>query len=528
MPSKKKRSIDINDLKGSTEPRIFTPPKRKLTPKTSLGFAAIDYAKTVLKQTLYPWQEWALIHMLEIEGDLSVKWNFRFRTIVILVSRQNGKTVLSKVLASFFLNVLEVQNILGTSLSIDKALESLESVISDQENIPSLASEIEKVVRVNGGNKLVLKGKRVYKIGAPNRRAGRGDSNDLVLLDELREHRNWETWSATVASTNARPNALVIAFSNAGDPDSVVLRQVRSQAISEINEDKESKQNFGGDDVDDLGLFEWSAEDECDTKDPIQIAKANPALGYGQLTLRAVLANEKTFPENQFRSECLCQTVESLLPEPFPKGAWRNLLDSNSCIAPQSDLYYGIDMSADRTQVSISVCGLRDDGNYHIECIAKRNGLDWAIDWFRVRALKAPMKLAFQGRGAPVTGLAEQICSMEGMIRIPIEGPDLTNGWSRFWDSIAAGQPVIEGEPERGGVKTYHLDQPVLNVPAKTLQLKNMGNGLSLPDRGKSPDDISPLFAAAMAFAAATKIEVAKEKKVYQSVYTEDYTVSFV
>lgn len=521
------QSKDI-EVKGSTEPRLFTPPKRKLTAKTSLGFAAIEYAKTVLKQELYPWQEWALIHMLEIEGDLQVKWHFRFRTIVLLVSRQNGKTVLSKVIASFFMNVLEVKNVLGTSLSVDKALEVLDAVTKDQQEIPALNAEIQRVVRANGANKLILKGDRIYKIGAPNRRAGRGDSNDLVLLDELREHRNWETWAATIASTNARPNALVIAFSNAGDPGSVVLRQVRSQAISEIKNDSDSKQNFGGDDVDDLGLFEWSAEDGCDTKDVSQISKANPALGYGQLTLRAILANEKTFPENQYRSECLCQTVESLLPEPFPKGSWNALLDPDSEIAPQSDLWYGIDMSADRTSVSISVCGLREDGNYHIECIAKRTGLNWAVDWFRTRALKTPMKLAFQGRGAPVTGLAEQICTLEGVIRIPIEGPDLTNGWTQFWDGIAAGAPVPEGEQERGGVKIYHLDQPVLNLPAKTMQLKNMGNGMSLPDRGKSPDDIAPLFAAAMAYAAATKISTTKEKKIYQSAYSPDYTISFV
>jgi len=513
---------------GNTEPRIYTKERRELTSETSLGFMAIEYAKNILKLELYPWQEWALIHLLEIDGDLENEWSFRFRTVCILVSRQNGKTVLSKIIASFFLNILQVKNVFGTSLSVEKAEETWDAVIADQEAVPELKREIDRIVNKNGGKKIVLTGGRVYKTGAPNRRAGRGDSNDLVLIDELREHRNWETWSAAVNSTNAKPNSLVIAFSNAGDPDSIVLRQLRSQAIAEITKNDEEKRNFGGADISGLGLFEWSAEDGCNIKDEAQIAKANPALGYGLLTFRAILANAETMPDNAYRSECLCQTVESLLPEPFPKGSWQNLLDPTSKIAPQSDLFYGIDMSADRHSVSISVCGLRDDGNYHIECIAKRNGLDWAIEWFRVRALKAPMKLSYQGRGAPVTGLAEQICTLTGVIRIPIEGPDLTNGWTRFWDSIAAGEPVVEGEQERGGVKTYHLDQPVLNVPAKTMQLKNMGNGLSLPDRGKSPDDISPLFAAAMAFSAATKIEVAKEKKIYQSAYNEDYTIAFI
>ena len=224
---------------GNTEPRIYTKEKRELTPETSLGFMAIEYAKNILKLELYPWQEWALIHLLEIDGDLENEWSFRFRTVCILVSRQNGKTVLSKIIASFFLNVLQVKNVFGTSLSVEKAEETWDAVIADQEAVPELKREIDRIVNKNGGKKIVLTGGRVYKTGAPNRRAGRGDSNDLVLIDELREHRNWETWSAAVNSTNAKPNALVIAFSNAGDPDSVVLRQLRSQAIAEITKNDE-------------------------------------------------------------------------------------------------------------------------------------------------------------------------------------------------------------------------------------------------------------------------------------------------
>ena len=67
-------------MMGVTEPRLYTPPKRELTPDTSLGYAAIEYARTVLRKNLYPWQEWALIHALEIEGDLDTGSKFRFRT----------------------------------------------------------------------------------------------------------------------------------------------------------------------------------------------------------------------------------------------------------------------------------------------------------------------------------------------------------------------------------------------------------------------------------------------------------------
>ena len=503
-------------IRGCTEPRIFTPPLRELTPETSLGFACVEYATDVLRKNLYPWQKWALIHMLEITGDLGGDWRFRFRTVLILISRQNGKTVLSEVIASFFLNVLCVDSVFGTSLSLDKAEEVWEAVVQDQETIPELSAELHRVGRTNGSKKLVLTGLRQYKVGAPTRRAGRGDSNDLVLLDEVREQRDWETWSASVASTNAKPNGMVVCFSNAGDPDSVVLRQLRETAIADINGSEAG--DYGGDvDATTLGLFEWSSPDGAPTDDMDALAQANPALGYGRLTERALISNRQTFPENKFRSECMCQQVETILPAPFPDGAWASGLDMQSYIAPESELYFGIDLSSDRKWASIGVCGMREDGHYHIEVVARRVGTAWVEDWFRARAYKGSMNLAFQSRGAPVSGLAEQICTIKGINRIPIEGGDLTAGWGRFYDAVTG----------NGSIRVYHLQQPILDLPAKTMQLRNIGGGIELPDRAKSPDDIAPLFACFAAFAAATKIQK-DEKKIYASAYAQGAQVCFV
>lgn len=512
----------MSELKGKTQPRLWTKPLRRLTPNTSLGFACIEYANSILHTELYPWQEFALIHALEIVGSLKSKWHFRFRTVLFLISRQNGKTVLSKVLASFFLNFLGVESIFGTSLSLDKAEEVWDAVVRDQEEIPELAGDIDKVSRTNGNKRMILEGGRQYKVGAPTRRAGRGDSNDMVMLDEIREHRDWETWSAASASTNAKPNGIIFCFSNAGDPDSVVLRQLRSQAISLI--DGTSAQDFGGEvDGDTLGLFEWSAPDGAAMDDHAALAQANPALGYGRLTMRALMALKATTPENKFRSECMCQCVETILPSPFPDGAWEGGIDETSTIAPESVLYYGIDMSGDRRWTSISVCGLREDGDYHIEVIARRVGCDWAMDWFRTRAPRGPMNLCFQERGAPVAGLAEQICTIPNVIRNAISGPDLTNGWGRFWDGIATSAPA----EHRGGTRIFHLPQPVMDAPAKTMQLRNLGGGVELPDRTKSPDDIAPLYACVMAFTGATR--ATKEKaKIYESSYASGASLAFI
>ena len=509
-------------MKGKTEPRIYTPPLRELTEDTSLGFLCINYAENTLGETLYPWQKWALIHALEIVGDLQGEWRFRFRTILFMIARQNGKTKLSYIIASFFMNVLEAESIFGTSLSLDKAEEVWEAVIDAQENSSELRSNIERVARTNGNKRLILKNGSTYKVGAPTRRAGRGDSNDLVLLDEIREQRDFEVLAAATASTVAKPNGIIICFSNAGDPDSVVLRQLRSTALERITGDKAS--DFGGDiDGDNLGLFEWSSPDGAATDDIEALAEANPALGYGRLTERALMASRSTLPENKFRSECMCQQVETILPQPFPDGAWDAGVDENSFIAAESEVFYGIDMSQDRTWVSIAACGLREDGNYHIEVVARRSGIAWAEEWFRVRALRGNMKLAFQGRGAPITGTAELLCTIQGIERYSIEGSFLTSSWGRFWDGIASC-----GDPSRGGVKIYHLPQPVLDMPAKTMQMRNLGGGVELPDRVKSPDEISALYACFMAFAAATKIEDTKQSKIYESAYATGASVAFI
>lgn len=514
----------MEQVLGKKEPRIWTRPLRRLTPKTTLGYSAIEYAVSILRMTLYPWQEWALIHMLEIVGDLgTANWRFRYRTVVIEVARQNGKTQLSKIIASYFQNVLGVESIFGTSLSLDKAEEVWDAVVFEQESNPVLSGEIEVIARKNGGKKLVLTGNRTYKVGAPTRRAGRGDSNDLVMLDELREQRDWETWSAAVASTVAKPRGLTICFTNAGDPDSIVLREVRSKAIAKIEGTKAN--DFGGNvNADALGLFEWSAPEKAETSDIKALAQANPALGYGRLTIDALMANRETFPESKFRSECMCQQVETILPEPFPEGAWLGGQDEQSFIREDSELFWGIEMSSDRKYTVIAVCGLREDGNYHVEIVERRIGSEWAIDWFKQRAPKyGEMKLCFQGRGAPVSGLAEQICTIEGVKRMAQEGPDLSAGWNRFYDAVAACSPT----DNRGGVKVFHVPQPALDTPGRTCQLRNLGGGIMLPDRVKSPDDISPLMAVAMAYAGATQI-TKKERKVYESSYASGASLTFI
>src|SRR5690625_6960062 len=81
---------------GRTEPRLFTPPLRELTPETSLGFEAVQTAELIGRK-LYPWQKYFLIASLELApGAFTYDElpKLRYQTVLLLLARQPGKSII--------------------------------------------------------------------------------------------------------------------------------------------------------------------------------------------------------------------------------------------------------------------------------------------------------------------------------------------------------------------------------------------------------------------------------------------------
>ena len=104
-------------LVGSPVPRLWTRPLRPLTPETSLGFRCIAFAEDVLGVELDAGQKWVLTHALAINPDGAV----RFRTILLLVARQNGKTTVMRVLTLWMLWTGRAKLAVGTAQDLDIA-----------------------------------------------------------------------------------------------------------------------------------------------------------------------------------------------------------------------------------------------------------------------------------------------------------------------------------------------------------------------------------------------------------------------
>lgn len=537
-------------LIGCTEPRIWTPPLRELhdwrgedDPATSLGYSCIKFAEQYLRIELDPWQKWLLIHALEVHAD----GTFRFRKVVVLVGRQNGKSTLSQVLALWCMYVLGIRLTLGTAQDLDTATETWQGAVDlvqelddDEEPVrPELAALVKKVNLTNGKHSLDLTTGERYKIKAANRRAGRGLTGDLILLDELREHQTWDAWAAITNTTNARPNAQIWALSNAGDATSVVLRYLRKMAHKVlgdpdgINALDDPEQMLAGQanaadmevEADDtLGIFEWSAQPGKPIRDREGWRQANPSLGHGRVTERTLLSTMSD-PEWVVRTEVLCQWSDSTLEGPFPAGTWDGCKDTGSHPRADSPLVLCVDVSWDRATTHVALAGIRDDGLIHVELVASRAGTEWVIPWIRY----APgydltldgeprdprlrgLSVVVQATGAPVSSLLPAMTATQDAQGNPVEpipviewrGTDLGKGTGGMYDLVRAGQ-------------LRHRGQPLLDLAAATAVTRPNGDAY-VWDRKGSTIDAAPLVAATGAVMFVTTVAGAAYD-VLQSVF---------
>lgn len=356
--SKKSTSSSGGPATGRTEPRIWTPPLRTLTPETSFGFDALRFSDRVLRRPLDPWQRWLIVH----GGELLPDGRPRFRTVVVEVGRQNGKTEVVVVLSAYWLFVQKVRTVLGTSTTLDYAREPLDKMVALVEASALRHRVGPKWVReTNGQIRATTAARCQYRVAARGRRAGRSLTVHRFVADELREHRDYTTWDAGYNAMRAVPDAQAWAMSNAGGADSVVLNDVRDLAIEE------------GDET--LGYFGWTNPAGVDPRDVAAIAQSNPSLGLGRIRLDTLLAEAGAAVRvggpklTGFLTETMCVTVPTLDPAIDP-AAWAACLEPGDLSKVRRRVAVMIDVSPDARHVSLVAAGVLADGRIRIDPVA--------------------------------------------------------------------------------------------------------------------------------------------------------------
>lgn len=459
---------------GSPVPRLGTQPARDLTPETSRGFSLCEFAERI-GQPLLPWQKTAAVRALELNEDGS----YRFRTVLILVGRQSGKTTLLKTWALWRLYEDGAKLVLGAAQSLDIAREAWQGSV---EIAAEAALPTGKVRQANGEQCLWTDTGARYRITAATRGAGRGLSVDMLIMDEVREQRDWSAWSALSKTTIARPKGQIVCISNAGDDESVVLNTLREAALS------------GKDDT--VCLLEWSAPDGCDLDDPEMWAMSLPGLGHilDEASVRSAIATD---PPAVARTELLCQRVTTM-NSAIDGNGWSAGADPTGSIAPyRGRLTAGIDVSLDGNHVALVVAAMVGDDKVRVEPVAS-----WTSTMEARRELPAlldqiaPLELCWFP-GGPANSLAPLLKSFKRSREVT--GADITAACMGFSDLVQAGLVV-------------HNADPLLDGQVATAAKLAQGDGYRFTRRGSG--NCNALYAAAGAVHAA-RTSKPKRKAVF-------------
>lgn len=346
-------------------PRLWTPPLRDLTPDTSYGFDVIEFARDVLETPLDPWQEWSAIHA----GELLPDGRPRFRVVLLLAPRQNGKTLLGKVLVKYWLTVDQAPLVGGTSTDRKYAKRAWSQTIKEIKQTPQLR-DLPRSVRLTLGEESLTVDGAEYIFAANNGNAFRSTTLHRWLCDELREHTDFACWSSASNAMNAVPDAQTIVLTNQCDDTGVVLDSLRKAALGYI-------ETGVGDPR--LGLIEYSAPDGCDPADSHALAMANPNYGTRVdpdalmgAALRAKAAGGRELAD--FRTEVLCQRVMLLDPAIDPDAWERGGTDTPVDLAEhRSQVALCVDVSLDGGHATLVAAAVLD-GRVHVEIVAVWDG----------------------------------------------------------------------------------------------------------------------------------------------------------
>lgn len=453
---------------GFTEPRVFTKPLRDLTPDTSRGFEVIAFAENVLQVSLFPWQKWLFIHLLELKPDGTL----RFRKALMIVARQNGKTLLAAVLAAFFLYVDSVRwpeivkprdfVIVGAAQKLDIAMKPWMQVRQwggpddprigiAHDRVPLLQAATRLPRTSNGETELVTKEGAVYR---PRTFEGaRGYSSARLILDELREQYDYAGWAAIEKSATAMYDSLLLAFTNAGTARSVVLQDVRDIAHESVG--KKNAQWF---------IAEWSAEADAALDDPRAFAQANPSAGYlPAMTIEGLMqTTAEAKNKNLERIEVLCQWVSAQIEPYVDVSEWRDSMVSpfEVSIPLGSRTVWGVDVSFDRRWTWIAAATFTEDGKPFVQLRERHKSMFEAVNRLvEIADESGSREVALQSKGSPSMELVGPLRE-RGLTVHEIDGGHIGLATGRFRDRVRSGdlvhteQPLIDLGVEGGLVKT--------------------------------------------------------------------------
>jgi len=353
-------------LRGATKPRVHSP----LLKGASRYQEVLDMVDRLKMDKLMPYQEFILKDMMSVDK----KNNYRRKTSLLLISRQNGKSHLGRVRVIWGMFYGSEKKLIIMSANRATSLMLFREIAWIIESTPELKAMTKAIRYANGGERIELLNGATLDVISDNSSSPRGRTADFLWIDEIREIST-EGYKAAVPVTRARANSQTFLTSNAGDHFSEVLNVLVERAKDYPPET--------------FGYYEYSAPQYCKidiTSDAFwrdAVAPSNPALNY-IITKESIEEAIATNPIEQTRTETLCQWIDSL-QSPWPHGVLEETSDNTLEMSPGAYTVFAFDVSPSRRNASLVAGQLLPDGRIGIG-ILETYSSQMAIDELKMAA----------------------------------------------------------------------------------------------------------------------------------------------
>jgi len=360
-----KVGVRKKQLVGAVKPRIMSLPLKG----KSRGQEFAEFAEKC-GYPLFPWQKYIANDFLTVDETGA----FERKTVAVILSRQNGKTMLIALRILFGLFVLGEKSVVAMSSKRGMAEDTFRKVCSIIEANEFLRSQVklnrgEVGYRGNGKEHLDLLNGARYEIVAGTSDGARGKSANLLFVDELR-YISEEAWAAAKPITIAMGNkAQTYVCSNAGDAFSHVLNDLRDKALSYPSKT--------------LGWYEYSAPQHAKPTDRAAWAMSNPSLGI-TITEQGLEEALSVMPMEKFLPEHMCMWVSSL-SSPWPVGSWEALADRDLSLPIGPDTFFAFDVAISKRTASLVAGQFLPNGKIGVGIMDQWRS-DTAVDELQIAA----------------------------------------------------------------------------------------------------------------------------------------------
>jgi len=385
----------------------------------------------------FVFDEWQ-IELLRRMTELDENGDLRFRSVLVSMGRQNGKTELVSALGIWALLRKEGAYNVSVASTAEQARLVYDRVARIVASNPDTLGKL--MVKLTDTKGMKTKHHARYEIKASNKNVLQGIPVNTGIVDECHLVAA-EVWDAMVSGTGGRDNTCIIGITTAGDENSELLNRLYQNANKAISGDEQFAR---------FGAWIWEASEsevpEDDDKLIELLKEANPALQTGRKNIRNLVADLREKPPADVVRFHFNRFVNSGDKTFIPLELWWKCTKPLDYEFPSGSVVFAIDRSPDWAHASIAAAIKTDDDVIHTELVASivKPTMEQLLYLCSQLAAFAPRAILVEGFA--LRDLQKEL-TLRGFNAETLSLSDIVNASSMFYSRIARRTLVHAGDP---------------------------------------------------------------------------------